>query len=116
MGQHLSHQLALLRQIPPSIKANDPPASLQTVSRHLELVHSVNVEDVELDAGAVGGLGGPHVQVFVSTGFKVESVVARVQVRQLVHQVEGVFGIQFGIYIQGRVGCIKSGIDECFFP
>lgn len=78
----------LLRQSPPfrlfkrGIKAQDPATALETVPSHLELVHRVHVLYVQLDARPVRSLGRPEIQVLMPPRFKVERVVARVQIRE----------------------------------
>lgn len=89
MRQHLPQQLPLLITIPTSVEANQASAPLQTVPRHLQLVHRVNVLHVTLDRRTVRRSGKPEVKVFVPTSFKVEGVVARVKVGELVDEMEG---------------------------
>jgi hypothetical protein len=57
----------------------------------------MHVLDVHLDGRTVGRLGSPEVEVFVSTSFKVEGVVAGMKVGELVEEVEGVFRVEFGV-------------------
>jgi hypothetical protein len=73
--------------VPSAVKYANAPRALEAVARHLELVHGVDVLHVELGRGSIGRTGHPEVQVFVFSGLKVERVVARVQVGQLVDQV-----------------------------
>lgn len=87
--QHLPQQLPLLITIPTSVEANETSASLQTVPRHLQLIHRVDVLHVTLDRRTVRRSGKPEVKIFVTTSFKVEGVVARVKVGELVDEMEG---------------------------
>lgn len=85
-GTHMCEQL--FRQSPPfrlfkrGIKAQDPATALETIPCHLELVHRVHVLYVQLDARPVRCLGRPEIQVLMPPRFKVERVVARVQIRE----------------------------------
>lgn len=77
-----------LRQSTPSslleclIKAQQPPASLQTITRHFQFVHRVDVLDVKLDARTVRGFRHPHVQILMSACLEVQSVVAVMEVSE----------------------------------
>lgn len=97
VGKHLLEQPPFRLLVPAAIEANDSPGALEAVTRHLELVHGVNVLDVHLYGWTVGRFGCPEVEVLVATGFKVEGVVAGMQVGELVEQVEGVFRVEFGV-------------------
>jgi hypothetical protein len=83
--------------LPLPIKHADPPAPLEAVPRHLELVHRVQVLHVALRRGPVGRAREPEVEVLVSSRLEVERVVARVQVGELVEQVKGGFGVELGV-------------------
>jgi hypothetical protein len=89
MTQHLLHQPSPLLLLPLPIKHADPPAPLEAVPRHLELVHRVQVLHVALRRGPVGRAREPEVEVLVSSRLEVERVVARVQVGELVEELEG---------------------------
>ena len=97
MSQQLLQQRPLGFLIPSSVEANDSSAPLQTVPGHLELVHGVDVLNVHLDGRTVGGFGCPEVEIFVTTGFEVEGVVAGVKVGEFVEEVKRVFGVEFGV-------------------
>lgn len=89
MTQHLLHQPPPLLLLPLPIKHADAPAPLEAVPRHLELVHRVQVLHVALRRRAVRRAREPEVEVLVSSRFEVERVVARVQVGELVEEMEG---------------------------
>lgn len=76
MSKHLLRQLPPLRLLERLVEAQQSSAPLQAVPGHFELVHGVDVLDMQLDAGSVGRFRGPHVQVFMSSGFKVQGVIA----------------------------------------
>jgi hypothetical protein len=76
MAQHLLHQPPPILLLPLSIKHADPPAPLEAVARHLELVHRVQVLHVALRRGTVGRAREPEVEVLVSSRLEVEGVVA----------------------------------------
>lgn len=80
MCEHLLHQAPVF-SFPRSIKANQTSASLQTVSGHLEFIHGMQILNMALDTRSVGRSREPEVEVFMSSGFKVKSVRARVEVR-----------------------------------
>lgn len=84
MREHLLHQAPTFLPFPSAIKHADPSTPLQAVTRHLELVHGVDILNVTLDAGSVRRAGEPEVEVFVASRFEVEGVCARVKVGQLV--------------------------------
>ena len=88
MSEHLLRQLSPLCIIESFVKAQQPPASLQTIPCQLQFVHRVDVLDMQLDARSVGRLRSPHVQVFVTPGLEVECVVAVVQVRKFWEQIQ----------------------------
>lgn len=98
MREHLLQQLPLLLGVPLAIKHTDPSAPLETVSSHLQLVHRVDVLHVALDTRSVWCPRCPHVEVLVSACFKVEGIVAAVQVGELVEEVECGFGVEFGVW------------------
>ena len=65
------------------IEADNSSAALQTVSSHLEFVHCVDVLHVHFDTGTIRRLGSPHVQIFMSPSFEVQSVIAVVEISEL---------------------------------
>ena len=71
MREHLLRQLSPLRIIESFVKAQQSAASFQTIPRKLQFVHRVDILDMQLDARSIGGLCSPHVEVFVTSGFKV---------------------------------------------
>lgn len=97
MTEHFPHQTPALLALPRAVKDDQPPAPLETVARHLELVHRVQVLHVAFDARAVRRARQPEVKVFMSACLKVERVVARVQVGELIQQVEGRLVVQLGV-------------------
>ena len=98
MGEHLLHQSPVLALVPRSVKDDDTPASSEAVSGHLELVHRVDVLNVKLARGPVGRSRKPEVQVLVPSRLKVKGVVARVQVGELVDEVQGRFRVELGVW------------------
>lgn len=100
MSQHLLQKLPMLITVPTSIEANQTSTSLETVSRHLEFIHGVDVLNMALDRRTIWRAGKPEVEVLVSSSLKVECVIARMKVGQLVDQVKGGFRIQLGICFQ----------------
>lgn len=97
MREDLLGQPPPLRLIEALVKAHDPPAALQAVPRHLELVHRVDVLDVQLDARPVRRLRCPHIQILMPAGFEIQRVVAVVQVGKLGEEVQLGFGVQFRV-------------------
>jgi len=80
MGEEFFRQSSPLGILERLIKAQQPPASFQTIARHLQLVHRVDILDVEFDAWAVRGFCYPHVQIFVSACFEIKRVIAVMEV------------------------------------
>ena len=80
MSEHLLDKLAPLRLVKRSVKAEDAPRALQAISSHLQLVHGMDVLDVELHARAIRRFCCPHVQVFMTPGLKIQSVIAVVEI------------------------------------
>ena len=80
MSEHLLDKLAPLRLVKRSVKAEDAPRALQAISSHLQLVHGVDILDVELHARAVRRFCCPHIQVFMPSCLEVQSVVTVVKV------------------------------------
>lgn len=97
MREHLLEQLVLVLGLPLAIKHTDASASLEAVSRHLELVHRVHILHMALDTRSVGGPRRPHVQVLVPACFKVQRIRAAVQVGELVQEVQGRLGVELGV-------------------
>ena len=95
MCKDLLRQPAPLCLVKGLVKAQQSPAALQTVAGHLQLVHGVNVLDVQLYARPVRSFGCPHIQVFMSTRLKVQRVVAVIQVCELGQERKLIFGVQF---------------------
>ncbi len=94
----------LLRQPPPLclvkplVEAHNPATSLQTVPRHFQLVHCMDILDVQLDARPVGCLCCPHIQVLMSARLEIQRVVAVVQVGKFREEVQLGFGVQFRVW------------------
>jgi hypothetical protein len=82
MCEQFLRQPTPLRLLERRIETHNPAAALETIPRHLELIHRVHILHVQLDARPIRRLGGPKVQVLVPTRLKVERVVARVEIRQ----------------------------------
>ena len=97
MREHLLHQLPVLSLLPRAVKDADSSATSQAVSRHFQLVHGVDVLHVEFSRRSIWRTRKPEVEVFVSAGLEVEGVVTRVQIRQLVDQVQGGFRVELGV-------------------
>ena len=93
MREHLLHQPPPLCLPKPRIKTHDAPTPLQTIPRHLQLVHRVHVLDVQLEARPVRRLRRPEVQVLVPPRLEVERVVAVVQIRELGEEVQVVLRV-----------------------
>ena len=53
------------------VKAQQPAAALQTVAGHLELVHGMDILDVQFDRRSIRRLGRPHIQILVPPSFEV---------------------------------------------
>ena len=83
MCEHLLRELPPLALVKGFVKAQDPSAPLQTVARHFELVHGVDVLHVHFDAGAVRRLRRPQIEVFVAACLEVQGVVTIVEVCEL---------------------------------
>jgi hypothetical protein len=94
MREQLFRQTSPLRLLKRRIETQDAAAALETIPSHLELIHRVHVLHMQLDARPVRRLGRPEVQVLVSARFKVERVVARVQVRELGQEVQLVLRVE----------------------
>ena len=62
------------------IEADNPATAPQAVARHLQFVHRMDVLYVHPNAGPVGTLDCPHIQVFVPSRLKEQGVVAIMQV------------------------------------
>ncbi len=77
-----SRQSSPLRLFKRRIKAQDPTTTLETISRHFELVHRMYVLHMQLDARPVWRFGRPQIQVLMPTRLKVERIVTRVQIRE----------------------------------
>jgi hypothetical protein len=97
VSKDLLSELAPLGVIEAAVKAQDPPAALQAIASHLELVHGMNVLNMELDRRAVWSFSSPHVEIFVPPGFEIDGVVTIVQVGELWQEVQVGFRVQFGI-------------------
>jgi hypothetical protein len=57
------------------------------------------VLNMHFNTGAIWCLGGPEVEVFVSSGFKIEGVVAVVEICELGEEMEVVLGIELGVWM-----------------
>ena len=79
----------MLPFIPSTIKHADPSTSPQAVTRHLQLVHRVDVLNVTLDRRSIRCSAKPQVEILMSTHFEKERVVTRVQVGNLINEVQG---------------------------
>ena len=97
MCKQLLDELPVLVRVECLVKAQDSPTPLETISSHLELVHRMHILDVHLDTRPIGSLGSPHIQIFVPTSFKVDGIIAIVEVREFWEEVEVVLRIQFGV-------------------
>jgi len=97
MREHLLHQLPVLSLLPCSVKDANSSATSQAVSGHFQLVHRVNVLHVKFPRRSIWRTREPEVEVFVSAGLEVEGVVTRMQIRQLVDQVQGGFRVELGV-------------------
>ena len=58
------------------VEAQNAPATLETVTRHLEFIHSVDVLYKHFDTWSIRSLYRPHVKVFMASSFKIEGIVA----------------------------------------
>ena len=83
MCEHLLRELAPLALVKGLVETQDPSAPLQTVARHFELVHGVDVLHVHFDARSVRRLRRPQIEVFVAACLEVQSVVEIVEVGEL---------------------------------
>ena len=83
MREHLLRELSPLALVKRLVEAQDPSAPLETVARHFELVHGVDVLHVHFDARSVRRLRRPQVEVFMSAGLEVQGVVTIVEVGKL---------------------------------
>jgi hypothetical protein len=88
MCKDLFSQLAPFSLVETTVKAKDPSTTLETVTSHLQLVHSVYVLHVHLNGRPIRSLGCPHVQVLMPSGFKIQGVVTVVEVCELGQQVQ----------------------------
>lgn len=95
MREHLLDQPPPLRLLESPTKAQQPSTPLQTIPSHFQLVHRMHVLDVHLHGGPVGRFSRPEVEILVPTSFKVESVVAVVEVCEFGEEGELVFGVEF---------------------
>ena len=98
-----------LRLFKRRVEADNPATTLETVPRHLELVHRVHVLHVQLDARPIRRLGRPEVQVLVPPRLKVERVVARVEVGQFGQQVQVILRVEL------RICTVPRGALSCQF-
>jgi hypothetical protein len=78
MCEQLFRQPSPLGLLKRRVEAQEPTTALETIPGHLEFVHRVHVQHVQLDARPIRSLGRPEVQVLVPTRLKVQRVVARV--------------------------------------
>ena len=97
MGKNLLRQLSPLALVKRLVKAEDSPTPLETIASHFKLVHGMNILHMQLDARTVRRLCSPHIQIFMPTRFKIEGVVAIMEVRELGEKPEVVFGVQLRI-------------------
>ena len=65
-----------LRLLEALVKAQKSSTPLQTIPRHLELVHRVHILYMHLDTRSIRRFRGPEVQVFVPPRLKVERIIA----------------------------------------
>lgn len=83
MCEYFLHEFPVLVAIKSTVKRQYTTAPFETVPRHLELVHRMNILHMHLDARAVGRFSGPHIQIFMPPCLEVERIVTIVQVSQL---------------------------------
>lgn len=94
VGEHLLDKPSPLSLIECSIEAEYATRALQAISRHLQLVHGVDILDMQLHARPVRRFGRPHVQVFMASRFEVQGVVTVVQVRKFRQQGKLISGVK----------------------
>jgi len=78
--KQLFRQPSPLALIKCRIEADNSTTAPQAVARHLQFVHRMDVLHVHPNAGPVGTLDCPHIQVFVPSRLKEQGVVAIMQV------------------------------------
>lgn len=76
MGEHFFHKLPMLIRVESTVKRDDPPATLKAIASHFEFVHGVYILDMHLDAGTIRSFRCPHVQIFMSSCFEIQGIVA----------------------------------------
>lgn len=80
MGKEFLRQSTPLGLLECLIKAQQPPASFQTIARHLQFIHRVDVLHMKLDARSIWRFCYPHVQIFMSACFEIQRVIAVMEV------------------------------------
>jgi hypothetical protein len=83
MRENFLDQLAPFALLKSLIETQDPPASFQTIPRHLQFVHRMHILYMHLETWSIRRFRRPHVQIFVSPCFEIQRVVAVVQIRKL---------------------------------
>lgn len=71
MCKEFFYQTTPLRFVKALVKTDEAPASLQTVPRHLQFVHSMHVLYMHLHTWPIRCFCCPEVQVFMSSRFEV---------------------------------------------
>lgn len=97
LRQHLLDHGVVRGVVKAAVEGQNRSRSSQTVAGEVELVHGMQVLDVELGGGTVGSLGHPHVQIHMLSGLKVQNVVAVVHLSNLVELVQLGLGVELGL-------------------
>lgn len=98
MSEHLLHELPMLITVEGAIKGQNSTTAFQAIPCHFEFIHSVHILDMQLDAGAIGSLSRPQIQVLVPPSLEVQGIVAVMQIGEFRKKVQVVFRIKLRIY------------------
>lgn len=98
MHQDLLDQLHMRTLIKQLVKHDNRTRPFEAVASHFQLIHRVNVENVEANRGTVWRFGGPQIQVVIlAASFKEQRIVAIRQLAQFVDERQVVLRVELGV-------------------